>query len=160
MSYNVPGVPTRPAIATHCVGAALLGSTGADAGPGGGRLRMKQSVLLAAASLALLACAGPAAALEMLDRVPRVSQLVDGSAVAFALRFDRLVDHGASSFVLKDATSTRRLKPRLNAQPNTLFASVGQLRPGNYELEWQAKVQDGEVLAGSFSFTVGGRSSP
>ena len=75
-------------------------------------------------------------------------------SVAFALRFDRLIDHAGSRLDLSDGRSSRRLVPRLNAQPNTLFTAVGKLQSGDYELTWTAKSRDGDILAGSFSFRV------
>jgi methionine-rich copper-binding protein CopC len=87
---------------------------------------------------------------------PRISRLMTGRAVAFALTFDQIVSHSASQLTLVTPTgSTRRIPIRLVAQPNTLYASIGGLEPGDYRLQWEAQTADGARLLGSLPFNVG-----
>jgi methionine-rich copper-binding protein CopC len=80
---------------------------------------------------------------------------MSGSGVAFTLGFDRPLDHTASYFTLVAPDGHERtFRLRLNTQPNTLYASVGRLGPGNYELHWQARAADGHTSSGAFPFTV------
>ena len=79
-----------------------------------------------------------------------------GRAVAFALTFDQIVSHSASQLTLVTPTgSTHRIPIRLVAQPNTLYASIGGLEPGDYRLQWEAQTADGTRLLGSLPFNVG-----
>ena len=87
---------------------------------------------------------------------PRISRLMTGRAVAFALTFDQIVSHSGSQLTLVTPTgSTRRIPIRLVAQPNTLYASIGGLEPGDYRLQWEAQTADGTRLLGSLPFNVG-----
>ena len=91
-----------------------------------------------------------------MERYPRTSRLMSGRGVAFALTFDQIVSHGGSQLTLVTPTgNTRRIPVRLVAQPNTLYASIGGLAPGDYRLEWEAQVADGTRLHGSLPFNVG-----
>ena len=94
-------------------------------------------------------------AVALVGQSPRPNQVMSGSGVAFALRFDRLVDHGRSRFVLvTPAGAERTVRLRLNAQPNTLYASVGRLAPGDYLLRWHVRGLDGGALQGEVPFAV------
>ena len=94
-------------------------------------------------------------AMTLAGQSPRTHQVMSGSGVAFALRFDRLVDHGGSCFVLvTPAGAERTVRPRLNAQPNTLYASVGRLAPGDYLLRWHVRGLDGGALQGEVPSAV------
>jgi methionine-rich copper-binding protein CopC len=87
---------------------------------------------------------------------PKISQLMTGRAVAFALTFDQIVSHSGSQLTLVTPTGdTRRIPIRLVAQPNTLYASTGGLEPGDYRLQWEAQTADGTRLHGSLPFNVG-----
>ena len=87
---------------------------------------------------------------------PRISRLMTGRAVAFALTFDQIVSHSGSQLKLVTPTGgTRRIPIRLVAQPNTLYASIGGLEPGDYRLQWEAQAADGTRLLGSLPFNVG-----
>ena len=87
---------------------------------------------------------------------PRISRLMTGRAVAFALTFDQVVSHSGSQLTLVTPTgSTRRIPIRLVAQPNTLYASIGGLESGDYCLQWEAQTADGTRLLGSLPFNVG-----
>jgi methionine-rich copper-binding protein CopC len=123
------------------------------------------ALLLAAPALAAevkAAAPGPGPdAMKLIEQYPRAHQLMSGSGVAFALGFDRPLDHAASRFTLVAPDGRERtIRLRLNAQPNTLYASVGHLEPGGYELRWQARAADGQALSGAFPFMVGTAAHP
>ena len=81
--------------------------------------------------------------------------LTSGRAIAFALSFDQIVSHSGSQLTLISSTgSTRRIPIRLVAQPNTLYASIGGLEPGEYQLQWDAQAADGTRLHGSLPFKL------
>jgi methionine-rich copper-binding protein CopC len=86
---------------------------------------------------------------------PAASRLISGRAVAFALTFDQIVSHSGSQLTLVTPTGgTRRIPIRLVAQPNTLYASITGLEPGDYRLQWEAQAADGTLLHGSLPFSV------
>ncbi|HEX4262535.1 MAG TPA: copper resistance CopC family protein [Acetobacteraceae bacterium] len=94
--------------------------------------------------------------MRLVQQYPHAHELMSGSGVAFALGFDRPVNHAASYFILvAPGGHQRTVRVRLNSAPNTLYASVGRLDPGDYRLVWQARAADGHALAGTFPFTVG-----
>jgi methionine-rich copper-binding protein CopC len=91
-----------------------------------------------------------------IERYPRTSRLMSGRGVAFALTFDQIVSHSGSQLILVTPTGGMRSIPiRLVAQPNTLYASIGGLEPGDYRLQWEAQAADGTRLHGSLPFSVG-----
>ena len=93
-------------------------------------------------------------AMHLLGMEPRLNQVMSGSGVAFALHFDRPLDHQASRFTLDGAGVHRTVPVRLRAQPSVLYGSVGQLPPGAYTLNWTARASTGEALSGTLPFTV------
>ncbi len=87
---------------------------------------------------------------------PRPNQVVSGSGVAFALHFDKPLDHQAARFMLASPSGAGRTVPvRLSAQPNVLYGSVGRLEPGPYALTWSARSSAGASLTGTIPFQVG-----
>lgn len=109
------------------------------------------------AAILALAGAGPASAeaMRLLGVEPRPNQVMSGSGVAFTLRFDHPLDHQASRFMLVGADGVRKTVPvRLEAQPNVLYGSVGQLPQGSYTLDWSARASNGAALSGTLPFTV------
>jgi methionine-rich copper-binding protein CopC len=103
---------------------------------------------------AFLATAHAAQAMSMIEQSPRINHIMDGSAVSFALRFDRPLDHKSSALTVVGPHGSKTLRVRLNAEPNTLYSALGRLEPGDYELRWKARSSSGEMLAGGFPFTV------
>jgi methionine-rich copper-binding protein CopC len=91
--------------------------------------------------------AGPHSAFPMslVEHVPAVTQLLDGNTLAFALRFDQPINHYRSTLTLVTPDGKSILRPRLSAQPNTLYSAIGRLMPGAYELRWQAYAASGET---------------
>jgi methionine-rich copper-binding protein CopC len=90
----------------------------------------------------------------MIEQTPRPSQIIDGSAVSFLLRFDRPIDHEHSRFVLVTPKGERVTRPSLDSEPNALYARVGRLPQGAYELRWRARAADGHMLSGTIPFQV------
>jgi methionine-rich copper-binding protein CopC len=105
---------------------------------------------IAAASLA----GASARAMGLVEQKPQVNEIMQGSALAFALRFDQPIDHGHSRLELLTPRGKKVLRPRLEAEPNTLYSAVGQLAPGEYTLRWKARGRDGQMLSGTIPFRV------
>lgn len=120
------------------------------------RRRLLSRCLALLSGLILGGLAGPLPAFPMspMEPVPAVTQIMDDGALAFALHFDRPIDHYRSIITLVAPDGTRILHVRLSAQPNTLYSAIGRLTPGSYELTWQAYTVTGKTLAGTIPFTV------
>ena len=95
-----------------------------------------------------------AQAMGLVEQTPQVNEIMQGSGLAFALRFDQPVDHEHSRLELLTPRGKKMLRPRLDAEPNTLYSAVGQLAPGEYTLRWKARARDGQMLMGSIPFRV------
>jgi methionine-rich copper-binding protein CopC len=95
-----------------------------------------------------------AAAKPSHDAPPR--SLMSAQTQQFFVRFDGSVDQHASRLtVVRDGVVVRELRPRLGAQPNTLYVAAGSLPPGAYRLEWSAMpMRGGATVQGSIDFTV------
>lgn len=89
-----------------------------------------------------------------IESSPKAHDVVDGSAVAFSLRFEAPVDHSRSTLSLRSSDGVRQLRPRLGSAANYLFGHAGRLAPGTYELAWKARLSGGEVRSGTIPFTV------
>ena len=114
----------------------------------------RAAALVAALALAVVGRAS-AEAMRLLGAEPRPNQVMSGSGVAFTLHFDHPLDHQASRFMLVGAGGARKTVPvRLEAQPNVLYGSVGQLHQGSYTLDWSARASNGATLSGTLPFTV------
>ncbi len=92
--------------------------------------------------------------MTVIEQTPKPSEIMDGSAVAFSLRFDRPIDHERSSLVLIKPKGVRRIRPSLDSEPNVLYATAGRLSPGSYTLRWRARASDGHMLSGSIPLQV------
>lgn len=100
-------------------------------------------------------------AMTLVEQYPHAYQLMSGLGVAFALGFDRPLNHIASGFTLVTPNGQERtIRLRIDTQANTLYASVGRLDPGGYELRWHARAVDGRAMSGVFPFTVGAVGRP
>ena len=95
-----------------------------------------------------------ARAMKLMNSYPAIDEIMNGSAFSFALHFDGPVDHARSRLILVTPDGNRTIHPRLSSQPNTLYGTVGELPPGDYELQWNALAMDGEVTTGSIPFHV------
>jgi methionine-rich copper-binding protein CopC len=109
----------------------------------------------AVGAFAAMSLAGaPAEAMGLVDQKPKVNEIMQGSGLAFALRFDQPIDHQHSSLTLVTPRGAKMLRARLDAEPNTLYSAVGDLAPGEYTLRWKARGRDGHMLSGEIPFRV------
>jgi methionine-rich copper-binding protein CopC len=110
---------------------------------------------LAATVTAIASLIGASAqAMGLVEQKPQVNEIMQGSGLAFALRFDQPIDHVHSRLELLTPRGKKVLRPRLDAEPNTLYSAVGQLAPGEYTLRWKARGRDGQMLTGTIPFRV------
>lgn len=114
------------------------------------RARAAAVGVVAAASLA----GASAQAMGLVEQKPMVNEIMQGSGLAFALRFDQPMDHQSSSLALVTPQGAKMLRARLDAEPNTLYSAVGRLAPGDYTLRWKARARDGQTLMGTIPFSV------
>jgi methionine-rich copper-binding protein CopC len=114
------------------------------------------ALLLTASVIAERAKAGSVPAdVAQMEHYPKITQIMSGRGIAFALSFDQIVSHHGSQVTLvSPAGNTRHIPVRLVARPNTLHAAIGSLEPGSYVLQWQAQAADGTRLPGRLAFTV------
>jgi hypothetical protein len=82
--------------------------------------------------------------------------LVDGRGLGLVVNFDRPVDHGRSVLaIVSGGKVIRALQPRLESQPNTLFARTELVTPGGYALQWRVRSPSGEdIEQGDMPFTI------
>jgi len=92
--------------------------------------------------------------MTVMSSFPMVNQIMDGSARSFSIRFDGPVAHGSARLTLITPNGNRSLRARLGSEPNTLFAAVGNLPPGGYELRWRVQAMDGDESTGTIPFNV------
>src|SRR5438094_8133007 len=96
---------------------------------------ISRALAAALGAMAAFSLAGASArAMGLVEQRPAVNEIMQGSGLAFALRFDQPIDHQRSSLELVTPRGTRMLRARLGAEPNTLYSAVGQLAPGEYTL--------------------------
>lgn len=76
----------------------------------------------------------------------------------YFVRFDRPVDHIRSRLIIRQGNlMVAVLVPRLEAEPEVLFAEAPVLPPGRYRFEWQVISLEGALIAeGGVDFTVMG----
>jgi methionine-rich copper-binding protein CopC len=116
---------------------------------------ISRALAAAAGAIAAIALAGASArAMDLVEQKPQVNEIMQGSGLAFALRFDQPIDHQHSSLTLVTPRGSKVLRARLDAEPNTLYSAVGQLAPGEYTLRWKARGRDGQMLTGKIPFRV------
>jgi methionine-rich copper-binding protein CopC len=115
------------------------------------------AMILAVAIFGQHAQAGSSASpgFALLSQHPVPMQVVPAQPVVLSLVFNQPVDHHRSILQLVfPGGKERRIAARLGAGPATLYAMLGRLPPGNYELRWHARCLNGEMLAGILPFTV------
>jgi methionine-rich copper-binding protein CopC len=116
---------------------------------------ISRALVAAVSAMATASLAGASAqAMGLVEQKPQVNEIMQGSGLAFALRFDQPIDHQGSSLSLVTPQGTKMLRARLDAEPNTLYSAVGQLAPGEYTLHWKARAEDGQTLTGTIPFRV------
>jgi methionine-rich copper-binding protein CopC len=82
--------------------------------------------------------------------------VVEKRSLGMIIHFENPVDHGKSLLVIvSDGEVIRVLQPRLETEPNTLFARTAMLAPGRYVLQWRARSSGrGDVERGDMPFTI------
>jgi copper resistance protein C len=116
---------------------------------------VSRALAAAVGAIAATSLAGASArAMGLVEQKPKVNEIMQGSGLAFALRFDQPIDHQSSSLDLVTPQGTKTLRARLDAEPNTLYTAVGKLAPGEYMLRWKARARDGQTLMGTIPFRV------
>jgi methionine-rich copper-binding protein CopC len=118
-----------------------------------GRILLIITALIMGSSLLVTVQAGSEPA-EIVTSFPKAHDVVDGTMVVVSLRFNARVDHQSARFLLKGDEGVRELRARLRSAPNALFAIVGHLTPGPYELTWEARLADGRTVKDWIPFTV------
>ena len=112
----------------------------------------------------LFAMAFPAFAwaqdVQVMDSAPKAKAVIGEPSSAFYVRFDRPIDHIHSNLsILRDGQVVQRLQPRLQSQPDVLFARAPTLPPGEYMLRWTVRTMEGvKVIQGDIPFTI--KTSP
>jgi len=87
---------------------------------------------------------------------PRLVRVDTGHGYAVALWFARPVDHAHSRLVLVSKVGRRTINVRLSSEPNVLYAAVGEVPPGSYELEWTVPCLDGASESGKLPLEIPG----
>src|SRR5216684_2576189 len=92
-----------------------------------------------------LACAGALGALsgahaddlKVLETGPAANAVLNSVSDGFFVRFNQPVDHINSRLLVKRGSEVAEtLQPRLQSNPNVLFARASTLPPGSYTLHW------------------------
>jgi methionine-rich copper-binding protein CopC len=115
-----------------------------------------------ALALAALVWAGAARAAAAVPRAlgsrPAADAMLAAEDRRYFVRFDRPVDHIRSRLIIRQGDRlVALLVPRLEAEPEVLFAEAPELPPGRYRLEWQVIALEGALIAeGGVDFTVMG----
>jgi len=122
-------------------------------------MSLRRSVIVA------LVCAGALSALsgahaddlKVLETGPAANAVLDSVSDGFFVRFDRPVDHINSRLLIKRGSEVvETLQPRLQSNPNVLFARASTLPPGRYTLHWMVKTMtDAKIEQGDVPFSIG-----
>ena len=85
-----------------------------------------------------------------------VRTVIHGPGTEFSVHFDQPVDHIHSCLIVgRNGKMVELLNPRLEAQPDVLFARMPTLTPGDYKLYWTFPGKDGTtIVKGGIPFTV------
>lgn len=113
---------------------------------------------LALIGLFAMAFSAPASAqdVQVMDSAPKAQAVIGEPSSSFFVRFDRPIDHIHSNLsIWRDSQLVERLQPRLQTEPNVLFARAPTLAPGEYQLRWVVRTMEGvKVIQGDIPFTV------
>lgn len=103
-----------------------------------------------------LPATGFAQDVQVMDSAPKAQAVIGEPSSAFYVRFDRPIDHIHSNLsIFRDSRLVERLQPRLQSEPNVLFARAPTLAPGEYFLRWTVRTMEGvQVIQGDIPFTV------
>jgi methionine-rich copper-binding protein CopC len=94
--------------------------------------------------------------LKVLETGPAANAVLSGPSDGFFVRFNQPVDHiNSRLFVKRGADVIETLVPRLQSNPNVLFARAPTLAPGSYMLHWTVKtIQDAKIEQGEVPFSI------
>ena len=111
-------------------------------------------------AMIVLALVGASAAraddLKVLETGPAANAVISTPSDGFFVRFNQPVDHIFSRLIVKrGADVVETLVPRLQSNPNVLFARAPSLAPGSYTLHWTVKtIQDAKIEQGDVPFSI------
>jgi len=100
---------------------------------------------------------GTAAAdvVRLRESTPAAEAIVQGRNVQYIVRFSGPVNHEASLLEVVQGNKTlHQLRPRLDSEPDTLYAEAESPQPGRYVLRWQVRSATGQFSRGDIPFTV------
>jgi methionine-rich copper-binding protein CopC len=111
------------------------------------------------ALLLLTSAAAVAQNLDVMDSHPKASTVIGEPSSSFFVRFNRPIDHIRSRLsIYRGDQLVERLEPRLQTEPNVLFARAPTLPPGDYTMHWAVRTMEGvKELEGSIPFKVTGQ---
>lgn len=120
------------------------------------RLTIAALMMVAASPLAALRAQQASDDVRVTESAPKANAHIGRKSSAFFVRFDRPVDHIKSTLVIKQGDKViERLHPRLESDPQVLFAAAPTLPDGNYMLHWTViTVQGTKAIDGDIPFQV------
>ena len=120
------------------------------------RLTIVALMMMAASPLATLSAQPAPDDVRVTESAPKANAHIGRKSSAFFVRFDRPVDHIKSTLVIKQGDKViERLHPRLESDPQVLFAAAPTLPPGNYMLHWTViTIQGAKAIDGDIPFQV------
>jgi len=94
--------------------------------------------------------------LKVLETNPAANTVMDTHSDGFFVRFNQPVDHINSRLLVKRGDAVvETLVPRLQSNPNVLFARAPALPPGQYTLHWMVKTMtDVRIEQGDVPFSI------
>ena len=112
---------------------------------------------MTAVVLALLAPTGLAAHSLLLESSPAAGATLSEPPSRISLRFNNRIEKSLSTIRVLDARGATRPVTLLAGEgaADRLTATVSDLSPGPWRVEWQVLSTDGHIVSGRFSFRVG-----
>lgn len=106
--------------------------------------------------LALLAPAGPAAHSLLLESSPVGGATLSEPPPQISLRFNNRIEKSLSTIRVLDEHGAPRRVTVLTGEgaADRLTATVSDLSPGAWRVEWQVLSTDGHIVSGRFSFRI------
>jgi len=94
--------------------------------------------------------------LKVLETNPAANGVMDVRSDGFYVRFNQPVDHINSRLLVKRGDEVvETLVPRLQTNPNVLFARAPALPPGKYTMHWVVKtIADARIEHGDVPFSI------
>ena len=116
----------------------------------------RRAVFVGLAIPAVVAGAPSVLAQKVVETMPAKDGTLSSAAGDYFVRFDQPVDHIHSTLDIKqDGKTVQTLRPRLNSEPNVLFARAPNLPPGKYVMHWSVPAANGSTIhRGEVPFSV------